>query len=207
MTAEQLPFDLGQRAAFARDDFWVSACNADAVAWLDKWPTWEALALVLHGPAGCGKTHLGHVIEHKAHSKITIIDDADQKCGDIKREEEMFHLFNRAKDTGSHILLTGKLPPKDWNFTLPDLKSRVLACPAVAVGLPDDQLMVVVLSKLFSDRQIFVSQDVITFILSRVERSFLALGQLASDIDRKAMSEKRAITVPLVRDLMQSKLI
>ncbi len=204
--AEQLPFDLGHREAFARDDFWVSSCNADAIAWVDKWPAWDMPALVVYGPEGCGKTHLGHVIKRKAEDKIEIVDDADLLCGDKAREEDLFHRYNRAKENGTYLFLTAKTPPRNWNFTLPDLKSRVLACPAVEVGAPDDQLMAVVLAKLFSDRQIFVSQDVVTFVLSRVERSFQALRALVTDIDRKALSQKRAITVPLVRDVMEKKL-
>lgn len=207
MKAEQLPFDLGHREAFAREDFWVSDCNKDAVAWLDKWPAWEATALVIYGPAGCGKTHLGHVLERRAKGKVSIIDDADALVGDKKREEALFHLFNGAKEEGRHLFLTGEQPSREWNFVLPDLKSRVLSCPAVAVGLPDDQLMAVLLTKLFSDRQIFVPQEVVQFILSRVERSFSALRALVGEIDRRALAEKRAVTVPLVRELMQKKLL
>ena len=71
----------------------------------------------------------------------------------------------------------------------------------MAVGSPDDALMAVVLTKLFSDRQIFVPQEVVHFILARVERSFLSIRQIVDKIDRKALSEKRAVTIPLVRDL------
>lgn len=207
MKPEQLPFDLGHRSAFAREDFWVSECNAAAVAWLDKWPAWEAPALVIHGPAGCGKTHLCRVLEQKAGKGVVIIDDADLKAGDRAAEEELFHLYNRAKEGGARLLLTGKLAPKDWGFVLPDLKSRVLASPSAAVGAPDDQLMAVLLVKLFSDRQIFVPQDVVQFITARVERSFEALRGIVDEIDRRALAEKRAVTIPLVRDLLQKKLL
>lgn len=207
MKPEQLPFDLGHRNAFAREDFWVSECNAGAVSWLDKWPAWDAPALVIYGPAGCGKTHLCRVLEQKAGKGAVIVDDADLKAGDKKAEEELFHLYNRAKEGGARLLLTGKAAPREWNFALPDLKSRVLASPAVAVGPPDDQLMAVLLVKLFSDRQIFVPQDVVQFIMSRVERSFAALRGIVDDIDRRALAEKRAVTIPLVRDLMQKKLL
>ena len=103
---------------------------------------------------------------------------------------------------GVHMLMTAETPPQEWPFVLPDLKSRLLAAPAVAVGSPDDALMAVVLTKLFSDRQIFVPQDVIQFILPRIERSFLALRQIVDKIDRRALSEKRPVTIPLVRELL-----
>lgn len=207
MNAEQIPFDLGHREAHEREDFWVSGCNGAAVAWIDKWPAWEADALVLYGPAGCGKTHLGQVMSRKAGEKAVVIDDADTKVGNAKAEEDIFHLFSRAREGRLHILLTGSKAPREWGFALSDLRSRVLASPAVAVGAPDDQLRAVLLAKLFSDRQIFVGQDVVQFILSRAERSFAALGALVDDVDRAALAEKRAVTVPFIRDLMQKKLL
>jgi DnaA regulatory inactivator Hda len=217
---QQLPFDLGHREAFAREDLWVSGANAEAVGWLDKWPDWPAPALVIYGPAASGKTHLSRVWHKQASAldvtaenlaalhaagdlpKALIVDDAETLIGDKQRETALFHLYNSQKEQGGHMLLTGPTPPRDWHFALADLKSRLMAAPAVAVGAPDEQLMAVVLTKLFSDRQIFVPQEVVQFILARIERSFAAMRTLADEIDRKALAEKRPVTIPLVRDLM-----
>ena len=57
----QLTFDLPRRIALSRSDFLISDSNAAAVGWIDRWPDWPSRALALHGPAGCGKTHLVHV--------------------------------------------------------------------------------------------------------------------------------------------------
>ena len=57
----QLTFDLPRRIALSRTDFLISDSNAAAVGWIDRWPDWPARALALHGPAGCGKTHLVHL--------------------------------------------------------------------------------------------------------------------------------------------------
>lgn len=221
--AQQLPFDLGHREAFAREDLWVSAANADAVAWLDKYPDWGAPALVIYGPPASGKTHLCHVwqkssgaavVEKKDLARLgaandfpraSIIDDAQGIAGDTALETALFHFYNRAKEEGAHVLLTGTAAPKEWGFTLPDLKSRLLAAPAASVGAPDEQLMAVVLAKLFSDRQLYVPQEVITFILPRLERSFEALRAIAADIDRKALADKRPVTIPLVREILQAQ--
>ena len=219
----QIPLDLGHRQTLDRQDFWVSDSNREAVAWLDKWPEWPAPGLVIWGPPASGKTHLAHVWRKESHAKemtaediaavasgsqhrAVIIDDAEKLIGKQETEQQLFHLYNGLKETGGHLLLTAAKPPKEWNFVLPDLKSRVLSLPAVGVGSPDDQLMSVVLVKLFSDRQIFVPQDVIRFIIPRVGRSFLDLRTIVDKIDDKAMAEKRSVTVPLVRELLQPDL-
>jgi DnaA regulatory inactivator Hda len=221
--ARQLPFDLGHREAFAREDLWVSSANADAVAWLDKYPGWGAPALIIYGPAASGKTHLCHVWQKISAAvaveksgiarlaaandfpKASIIDDAESVAGDAALETALFHFYNRAKEEGAHMLLTGAHAPKEWPLSLPDLKSRLLAAPAAAVGAPDEQLMSVVLAKLFSDRQLSVSPDVIAFILPRIDRSFAALRSIAADVDRKALAEKRAVTIPLLREILQEQ--
>ncbi|MDE1153933.1 MAG: DnaA/Hda family protein [Micavibrio sp.] len=223
MKPTQLGLDLGHREAFEREDLWVSVSNAAAIGWLDRWPDWNSPLLVIHGPAASGKTHLAKVWQKKAAAldilpeklaelrgindlpKAAIVDDAAIFIGDRHGETALFHFYNRMKESGGHILMTALNAPKEWDVALPDLKSRLLAAPAVAIAAPDEELMAVVLTKLFSDRQIFVPQEVVQFILPRVERSFSALRDLAAEIDRKALAEKRPVTIPLVREILQSQ--
>lgn len=219
---QQLPFELGHREAFAREDLWVSQANAAAVGWIDKWPEWGAPALIVHGPVASGKTHVARVWQKKADATeatagniqalaaakavplALIVDDAQAFAGDAETEAALFHVYNRQKEQGGHVLLTAVSPVRDWDLRLPDLKSRLMAAPAAQLGAPDEQLLAVVLTKLFSDRQIYVTQDVVQFIVARVERSFAAVRDTVDAIDRKAMADKRAITVPLVRDVLHS---
>lgn len=204
---EQLPFDLGHHAALGREDFFVSASNRDALAWIDRWPDWPAPLLIVYGPPASGKTHLLKVWRGMASdpARRVAIDNADFLTGEASAEKEIFHLYNTMKEKGGHLLVTASRPPREWNVTLPDLKSRLLAAPAVALGAPDEDLMAAVMTKLFSDRQLAVPQEVIGFVLPRIERSFAALRDLAEKIDRKALSEKRPVTIPFARELLQEK--
>ncbi|MCY4503228.1 MAG: DNA replication protein, partial [Alphaproteobacteria bacterium] len=58
---QQFVLHLGHRTAMGAEDFLVADSNAEAVAWIDRWPDWPAPALTVWGPAGAGKTHLAHV--------------------------------------------------------------------------------------------------------------------------------------------------
>lgn len=197
--ARQLPLPLPHRTALGRADFLVAPCNAEAVAWLDRWPDWPSQGLVVHGPAGCGKSHLGEVWRARAGAGGELIDDADR----LSDERALLHRLNFARENGSTILLLARTPPARWPLTLPDLRSRLLALPAVAVGLPDDALLAAVLVKQLADRQAAVGEDVIAFLVSRMERSFAAAGRLAEALDRAALAEKRPITLALARRALE----
>ena len=217
----QLALDLPHRSAMGEADFLVAAPNAEAVAWIDRWPAWPAPALCLYGPAGCGKTHLGRIwaeragalwveggalagadLPHLAASGAVAVDGAAAVAGSAEAEEALFHLYNMLKEAGGWLLLTAVEPPSRWGVMLPDLRSRLLAAPAVAIAQPDDQLLAAVLVKLFTDRQMRVGADVVNFLLLRMERSFAAARRLVEMIDQEALARRRPVTLPLIRQLL-----
>ena len=215
---EQIPLDLGYRATLSGDAFLVAECNAQAVQWLDSWPDWPGSGLIVHGPSGCGKTHLAHAFAERCGARMiapgavgqstpakllgthmaVIVDDAD-RCTD---ERGLLHLYNHIVESGRHMLLTAALARSAWPMTLADLVSRLGALPAVAIGAPDDALLGAVLVKLFHDRQLPVSQDVIAYLLARMTRSFAAAHAVVAEIDASAMAAHRRVTIPLVRDVL-----
>ena len=218
----QLPLDFEHRPSLTGEDFLIAESNRDAVIWLDRWPDWPTPALVIHGPAGCGKTHLAHVFLARCGGrKLSILDmSADEPrdliedipacvIEDAERfleaglEQALLHLYNALKETGGQLLLTSRRPPSRWPVHLADLRSRLNTATAVRIGPPDDMLMQAVVVKLFADRQLKVDQDVVTFMLARMERSFDAARELVARIDAAALKERRKITVRLVRDLLK----
>ena len=96
-------------------------------------------------------------------------------------------------------MITMRMAPSITDFVLPDLASRFRAAPSVAIHAPDDMLLASILTKLFADRQLSVSSDVIAYLLPRMERSFMAAQDLVERADCRALSEKRGISVPLMR--------
>lgn len=219
---EQIPLDLGHRTALGRNDFLVAPNNLDAVAWIDLWPEWPAPCLVLYGPVASGKTHLGAVWAEQSSAVCVkasdinedvirdmadmnhhiIIEDGDNLIGNLKGEKGLFHLYNIFKEEQRSFLLTLKEPPVRRTFALPDLASRLRAAPSVAIREPDEQLLGALLVKLFSDRQIRIGADVLNYILPRIERSFEAVRDLVERVDQRSMVEKRNVSIPFVRDIL-----
>jgi len=212
-----MPLDLGHRPALGREDFLVAASNREAVAFLDLWPDWPARGLVLYGPEASGKTHLAQVwrarsgavaIEGEALSRDVpaLLGEAHhvvvEGLGAVVNERGLLHLYNYLTGEGGTLLLTAASPPVRWEISLPDLRSRLLALPAVAVGQPDEALIEAVMVKQFADRQVRVAPDVVTFLVPRLERSLGAVRKVVAALDAAALAERRAITVPLARQVL-----
>lgn len=222
LNAKQIPLDLGTRKAFGRSDFQIGSSNVDAVGWLDRWPEWPAPVLILQGAPASGKSHLAAVwqdmtgasaihpedLTTKTAEEIfnqgapLLLDGLDPWLGDRASETALFHLYNMLKENQSTMMMTMRMPPSRIDFVVADLASRLRAAPSVSIHAPDDALLSSILLKLFKDRQLRVNEDVITYLLPRMERSFAAARDIVARADQLALAEKRSISVPLMRQVL-----
>ena len=200
------------------EDFLVADSNAEAVAWIDRWPDWPLPALVVWGPPGSGKTHLGQVWRVRSGGALVPartlaganalnllgghphlgVDGADSGTDELA----LLHLHNLLAGRGGTLLLTANAPPARWPLRLADLASRLRAAPAVRIHPPNDRLMAAVIAKQFADRQIAVGQPVLDLLVHRIERSFAAARDAVDHLDKAALAGGRRITVDLVRELV-----
>lgn len=192
----QMVLPLRWKAAQGQKDFFVSAANAQAVAFLDGWGTWPIPVALLVGPPGSGKSHLAAIFARRANARVW--DDADRSS----HEESLFHAWNAAIDERRPLLLTARSQPRDWHVALPDLRSRLLATPHVGIGMPDDALLRAVFRKLWRDRGVELPAEVTAYALLRIERSFAAVARAVAIIDEAAMAQARPVTIPLVREVL-----
>jgi chromosomal replication initiation ATPase DnaA len=213
--SEQLRLSFEHHPASGAEDFMPAPCNREALAWLARWPDWPAPAMVLHGPAGCGKSHLARIwatrtggrwIDGRAvasaessQHRTCVLDDAEP----VVDEEALLSIYNRLHECRGHLLITARRPVGGWTVRLPDLASRLRAAPAVVIGAPDDALLGAVLLKLFADRQLVVSEAVIEYLVRHMERSFDAARRMVADLDAASLRQQRPITVALVRALLE----
>ncbi|MCT8999007.1 DnaA regulatory inactivator HdaA [Chelativorans intermedius] len=213
----QLPLELAHEEARSRDDLVVTPANARAVALVEGWPDWPSPVVVLAGPAGAGKSHLGAIWCARADALAVpaghvgadafaaaergpvLIDDADAPGRD---ERGLFHLINTARSAGHHLLLTARRFPAAWGVALPDLLSRLKAAALVEIGEPDDMLLSGVIFKLFADRQVAVEPHVVQFLVRRIERSLSAAQQVVERLDRAALERKARITRALAAEVI-----
>ncbi len=192
----QMPLPLRWKAAQGQKDFYVSGANEAAVRFLDGWATWPIPVALLIGPPGSGKSHLAAIFARRANARLW--DDADRAGTD----EALFHAWNAAVEERRPLLLTARADPADWHLTLADLRSRLAATPRVRIGPPDDALLAAVFAKLWRDRGVEPDPELARYLLSRIERSFEALGRAVDLIDRAALAVQRAPSIPIARQAL-----
>ena len=218
--AQQIPLQFEHRSALSCEDFLVSDSNREAVEWIDHWPDWLSPTIAINGPPGAGKTHLGVIFIEKTRGQIFnaanpeawvenaagawLVDDA-QNFIDRAGERTFLHFYNAVIEAKGNILLLDQAPPSQWPLSLPDLRSRMLTALVVEVLPPDDALLSAVLVKLLADRQLVVGTRVIDYVLPRMERSFIAAGNLVEGLDRLALAEKREITIALAKRVLSGE--
>lgn len=220
----QIAFKFSPHPYLGREDFMVSSCNFVAVETIDNWPDWPFFAICLYGPSGCGKTHLSQIFSdnisvatnfpykipnikaqninldtpHQLFSKhkCLIVEDLSENIN----QEAMFHLYNLYRNEGGYILFTANEAPARMNITLPDLRSRLNIIPAIEISEPDDEMLSALILKLFADRQLIISPEIVGYMLKNMQRSFSFCNHLVAEIDNISLARKRAISINIVKE-------
>ena len=209
-TTRQMVLDLARAPSFDPDDFLVSGANAEAHALVTRWPDWPSRVLLLVGPPGSGKSHLGAIWAGLAHAPICrpddlemytagaptilLLEDADRRD---YREAALFHCLNFVEETRGWLVITARAPPLCWGVRTPDLLSRLRRAPIASIGHPDAVLIRSVMVKLFADRQIRIEADVVAYAALHCEQSLEAVADFVAAVDEAALAEGRRITRPL----------
>jgi len=181
----QIPLNLRPDHQPNFSNFHLSAGNEAAVTMLRARARWTSPILLLLGPAGSGKTHLGQAWQ--ADTQGEFLDDAHSLD-----ETVLFDAYNRSLSGESvGLVLASHLSPTEWSVDLPDLKSRLNATPIVTLSEHDEESLEPILRGLFAQVGRIVGADVVTFILNQTERSVDVLRDLVQALDRAA-GEKKA---------------
>ena len=208
---EQSFFNYNLRPNFSISDYFVGTSNIEAYNLLINTQNINNLFLV--GPSKSGKTHLAFIWQKKFNAIIydnnikQILENTSNvivdNIFDNINEEEIFHIINHCSSVNSKILVTSNIKLNEYTFQLKDLSSRLKTFININIDLPDDELLINLMTKLFHDKQIIVKNpEIFHYIIKRVHRSYDKIFHLIGKIDNLLMKRNKQLTIPIIKELI-----
>ena len=118
-------------------------------------------------------------------------------------DEKLFYsILNQSKQLDIYVVVNSILPIKDINFVLKDLKSRAESFVNLGIELPTDDLLRVIISKYFSDKQIDIKPKVSEYIIKNIDRSYEKVFKFIKKIDDLSLSSGKAININLIKKVL-----
>jgi DnaA family protein len=214
----QLILDLLPEAAPSLDNF-VAGSNLEALTGLAAWlvPENREPLLFLWGEAGAGKTHLlrasearyidavgdpelggiGEALDFYAIDGIEALGESGQIA--------LFNLFNRLRAAGGRLLVAAAVPPLQLKLR-EDLRTR-LGSGLIYRLLPltDAEKSDAICAQAIA-RGLRLPPDALNYLFARAPRDMRSLTAFMVALDRYSLEHKRPITLPLLREVLQTPL-
>ena len=227
---KQLALDIGLSTRPTLDSFF-SGPNEAAVSHLRLWTSGGTRAPVptyLWGETGSGKTHLlqavhqalseqglavGWLDSHTFHPPEFSDDWAALLMDDVhlyntEQQHTAFNWFVNALSprTGAPrwVLAAGPLPPADLRLR-DDLRTRLGWGHVYGLKVLGEPERRAVLRQAADARGLFLSDEVMSYMLNRFSRDLGSLMQLLDHLDHYALQTQRALTIPLVRAMLENE--
>ena len=215
---DQLIFKFPFAKKYYEQDFFVSNNNFSAYKLIENWPNWPGKWLNIFGTTGSGKTHLAKILEKKI-DKVKLVEAKDinndtiydlDSCNcliidnfDNNIDEKLLYsILNQSKQLENYVLINSVSSVKDFNFKLKDLESRINSFLHIGIELPPDDLLKVIISKTFSEKQISISPKISDYIINNVERSYEKMFKFLKDVDELSLSTGKSININLIKKVL-----
>lgn len=133
---------------------------------------------------------------------LICLDDAHSIAGDPVWEEALFHLFNRAKEQGTNLIITSDCGPSSLQITLPDLVSRLASGISYRLNPLNDTAKMELLIDKAKKRGMELTPETASYILKNYSRNISSLLNFLNQLDRDSLAAQRKLTIPFIRGLI-----
>lgn len=190
----------------------------------------NAHSFYLFGLASTGKSHLLHasssyaahlgkssvclscaelmqlpvaVLEGLEQIDFICLDDIHLIADNTQWQQAIFDLYNRVLEQNNYLLISGDESAQQLGISLPDLVSRLSWGLTEQVKPMDDAEKVQALQYRATQRGLFLSDDVVKFLLNRFSRDMSSLIKSLDALDKASIQEQRKITIPFIKEVLQ----
>jgi DnaA family protein len=180
----------------------------------------------LAGASGSGRTHLLNAVlseRHRATESVVfialgvrsnrgllehatgdwvLVDDVDSLAGLADQELALFNALNRWRADRTGVLMAGA--GRD-GFELPDLRSRLGQATRLTLKPLSESELRELIHLLTREFEVVLGRGASDYLLSRTSRNPAAIARLIETLAQRALSERRTLSVPLIRELIAQR--
>ena len=223
---KQIALDIGMARGPTLGGF-CAGPNEAALKHLQLWagsPTRSPVPTYLWGPGGSGKTHLLKAVAESLREQgalagwldaslaeppefsedwaVVLLDDVHLYTA--VQQHAAFNWFVNAQALQRGVLAAGAMPPADLRLR-EDLRTRLGWGHVFQLQVLSEPERRAVLRQAADARGVFLGDEVMDFMLTRFSRDLGSLMQLLEHLDGYALQTKRAITIPLIKSMLESE--
>ncbi len=223
---KQIALDIGLAAGPTLASY-CAGPNEAALRHLQLWagsPTRSPVPTYLWGAGGSGKTHLLKAVREALREQgasagwldpsvaeppefndawaVVLMDDVHLYTA--VQQHAAFNWFVNAQTLQRGVLAAGDLPPAGLKLR-EDLRTRLGWGHVFQLQVLTEPERRAVLRQAADARGVFLGDEVMDFMLTRFSRDLGSLMQLLEQLDGYALQTKRAITIPLIKSMLEDE--
>ena len=223
---KQMALPLRFKSIKNRQNYLVSKCNIEAVKLIENSTFWQKKknissipGAIIYGPQGSGKTHLCSIfrqnidcdyltslsnnsLEQVTEGKSFILDNF--LPGKRYPSELVMHFMNQVTYKEGSLLLLSRLSPFEMNWELDDLNSRIRSLISSEIKLPDDVLLFSLIVKYSSEKNLFLSDKKLIYILERLDRNFESVIKVIDKLDTHSLEVNEKVTYKNIKLILDN---
>ena len=223
---KQMALPLKFKSIKNRENYLVSNCNVQAIKLIENFTFWQNRkkinsipAAMIYGPKGSGKTHLSSILKQKidcvyftslsencleqvTEGRNFILDDFVP--GKNFPTELVMHFMNQVTYKEGSILLLSRLSPFQMDWVLDDLNSRIRSLVSCEIKLPDDVLLYSFIVKYSNEKNLFIGDKKLIYILERLDRSFQSVIKVINKLDKLSLEYSQKVTYKNIKMILDN---
>ena len=224
----QLPLNIQLNDSARFDNFFIGE-NTQLINKLSRLNDSQNEFIYIWGAKGVGKTHLAHACSqlisesgktvayfplnepfmsteflHNMESvDVVCLDGFDLVSKNDRWEQAIFNLYNQLKLFERQLVIFAESSPNQLSINLADLNSRLGAMEVYRLTGISNSNKTEYFIEYGQSRGLDISTEVANFILTRTNRELITIQDAIKNIDQQALTHKRKITIPFVKEILK----
>jgi DnaA-homolog protein len=131
---------------------------------------------------------------------LVCLDGLEHVAADAQWNAAIFRLYTLLHDAGGRLVVASGAPPASLGFTLPDLRSRLLAASVHQLAELDEAGLGEALRLRAAARGLDLSEEAALYLLHRLPRDTRSLLEVLDRLDQASLVAQRKLTIPFLRE-------